>query len=270
MLRQEFSILVHILHGGKVHTFKLAANTLEHRFLEGVQRNSHQKEALNWMRFIVGKHRWENSQEDPCWEAEMLMCSMGRLETSRLRSCEPKYGRMKTNYCRNWEGINETIQFDLLILRMRRLSPRLPSYKWWGQVPDSCAGLFLQIMKTNYAILPKMALLSGSSHMQSERDWWGGWSSLSGSSNVWVKASERSVSVEIGRDHKIEPSCTALLWRQVVLINWTLSPSWGRSQNDFVAEHVVPDEDKCHQSNGSSMRGECPWNDLWKLCLWSL
>lgn len=60
-----------------------------------------------------------------------------------------------------------------------------------------------------------------------------------------------SVSVEIGRDHKIESSYIALLWRKIVLINWTQSPGWGHSQNDFVAEHVVPDVDKYYQANGS-------------------
>lgn len=187
-----------------------------------------------------------------------------------LRICKPQCGRMMTNYCRDWKGI-------------RRAANSIPSFYGWGDWALSALPKVIQLVSSGVRSLIPVQCLSSTSWrqttqfclkwhcsqvpatMQSEQDWWGGWSSLFGSrkclslrphslsvSNVWVNASVWSVSVETGREHKIySHTYIVLQWRQILLINWTPSPGWGHSQNDFAAECVTPDEDKYRQSNGS-------------------
>lgn len=64
MLKQEFSVQNQILHG-RVNTFKLAANTWEHSFLEGCQLN-------NWRSFELDESHSKkvylaDSAEAPSW-----------------------------------------------------------------------------------------------------------------------------------------------------------------------------------------------------------
>lgn len=180
-----------------------------------------------------------------------------------LKSWEPKCGRKVTRYRRKWKGI-------------RKPTNSIPSFHRWGDWALNALPEVMQLISGGVrSLIPVQDFPSiswrqttefclkwhalRSPHHESERDWWGGWSSLFGGRkylflrlhshplrNVWVNASLWSlwtVSVETGRDPKVEFFYTVVLWRQTELINWTQSPDWGHSQNDFAAEHVVPDED---------------------------
>lgn len=187
---------------------------------------------------------------------------------SGLGNCEPKCGRKRTHYCRNWKGI-------------RKSSILIPLFNGWGDwalnaLPKSHSSLVVgsgpwfqcnAFLLYHEDKLPNFAWTGTALRFLNDAKWagwWGGRSSLFGTrkclslrlhnhllKNVWVNASPWTVSGEIGKDPKVESSYTFLLWRQIVLINWTQSPGWGHSQSDFTAAHVVSEEDKYHQWNGS-------------------